>query len=124
MKKILIVENDPAIQSLVALILENEGYMVEGTLHIPASEIAMKRPDLILLDEWINKREGHMLCKEIKAIENLRHIPVIIFSTASDIIDIVKNCGADGYVPKPFELDELVREIKKHLPLTAKREMA
>jgi CheY-like chemotaxis protein len=58
--------------------------------------------DLILLDEWVNKKEGQMLCKEIKTIKKLAQIPVIIFSTAMNIAEIASNCRANGYVHKPL----------------------
>jgi len=61
--------------------------------------------------------EGPMLCKEIKAIERLAHIPVIIFSTAMDIEQIAATCKANGYVHKPFDLDTLITEVRKFLPL-------
>jgi DNA-binding response OmpR family regulator len=116
-KKVLIIENDALIQDIVTYILQSEGYEV-ATAHYAPADLANVDAGLILLDEWINKREGHMLCKEIKAITRLAEVPVIIFSTASDILDIVKVCGADGYVQKPFELDILLTEIRKFLPLS------
>jgi DNA-binding response OmpR family regulator len=115
-KKVLIIENDPEIQEVVAYILENEGYLVSGTPHLPPASLLHHQPDLILLDERVNLIEGHMLCKEIKAVEAFKCIPVIIFSTSADIIEIAKNCNADGYVHKPFDLIDLVTEVKKHLP--------
>jgi DNA-binding response OmpR family regulator len=62
-----------------------------------------------------------MLCKEIKSIAHIAHVPVIIFSTANDITDIVKVCGADGYIQKPFDVDVLLTEIRKFLPLNLQR---
>ena len=118
-KKVLIIENDLEIKQLVSYILELEGYEVTKASHEPISELPTEVADLILLDEWLNKREGHMLCKEIKTVESLKYIPVIIFSTAPDIADIAKNCNADGFVHKPFELDTLINEVKRLLPLKA-----
>jgi DNA-binding response OmpR family regulator len=123
-KKILIVEDDLSIQHIVTYILEVEGYEVTGTVHVPATELKYHNPDLILLDEWVNKIEGHMLCKEIKAVEDLKHVPVVIFSTAMDIEDIAENCEADGFVKKPFDLEILINEVKKHLPLNPLRAFA
>lgn len=115
-KKIHIIENDDEIKNVVAFILEAAGYEVGSCKYDPSAlpDIAC---DLILLDEWINQREGHLLCRDIKAIQNLAHIPVIIFSTATDIEEIVKTCGADGFVRKPFDLDGLLHEVERCLPL-------
>lgn len=115
-KKILIVENDEDIRSIVGMILEDEGYEVVGCAYTLENLMTMEA-DLILLDEWVNKKEGPMLCKEIKQIENLAHIPVIIFSTALDIEEIARNCQANGYVHKPFDLDTLTEEVRRFLPL-------
>ena len=120
-KKVLIIEDDLTIQHIVTYILQSEGFEVIGTPRCSIAEIQHCNADLILLDEWINKREGHMLCKDIKTVEKLKHTPVIIFSTANNIIDIVETCNADGFVSKPFELDVLLAEVKKHLstPVTS-----
>ena len=115
-KKVLIIENDELIMDIVTFILETEGYEVIGAKYAP-TYIEQLQADIILIDEWVNLKQGHMLCKQIKSIANLAHVPVIIFSTANDIADIVKTCGADGYVQKPFDVDVLLAEIKKFLPL-------
>jgi len=117
-KKVCIIENDEEIKQIVTYILELEGYDVVGARYDSAALVRLKA-DLILLDEWVNKREGHMLCREIKAIEALQPVPVIIFSTAPDIADIAKNCNADGFVHKPFDLDTLTAVVKSFLPLPA-----
>ena len=122
-KKVLIIENDELIKDIVTFILELEGYEVIGARYAP-EELQDIQADLILLDEWVNVKQGHMLCKQIKYISKLAHVPVIIFSTASNIMDIVKTCGADGYVQKPFDLDILMAEIKKFLPLQEVPQMA
>jgi DNA-binding response OmpR family regulator len=116
-KKVLIIENDELIKDIVTFILEADGYEVVGARYAP-EDLQDIHADLILLDEWINVKEGHMLCKQIKQISSLANVPIIIFSTAYNIIDIVKTCGADGYVQKPFDLDILITEIKRFLPLS------
>jgi len=117
-KKVLIVENDEDIRHIVGLILENEGYEVSGCAYTLENLLTMEA-DLILLDEWVNHKEGPMLCKEIKAIERLAQIPVIIFSTAIDIERIAVDCRANGYIHKPFELDVLINEVRKFLPIVS-----
>jgi DNA-binding response OmpR family regulator len=116
-KKVLIIENDELIKDIVTFILEADGYEVVGARYA-TEDLQDIHADLILLDEWINVKEGHMLCKQIKQISSLANVPIIIFSTAYNIIDIVKTCGADGYVLKPFDLDILLTEIKRFRPLS------
>jgi DNA-binding response OmpR family regulator len=114
-KKVLIIEDDPGIQELIGYILESEGFQVVTTSHNLSTDLSVHKADLILLDEWVNKKEGHMLCKEIKQVHATRHIPVIILSTSPDIAEIAKNCNADGYLAKPFDIDEIVSLVNKVL---------
>lgn len=114
-KRILLIEDNEDILDVVRFVLEEENYFVIAASPRPASELAVHKADLIVLDEWINKTEGHMLCREIKAIQDLKHIPVIIFSTATDIEEIMETCEADGYVRKPFDIDDLLTEINRCL---------
>jgi DNA-binding response OmpR family regulator len=116
-KKVLIIENDELLKDIVTFILEADGYEVVVARYAP-EDLQEIHADLILLDEWINVKEGHMLCKQIKQITSLANVPIIIFSTAYNIIEIVKTCGADGYVLKPFDLDILLTEIKRFRPLS------
>ena len=115
-KKVLIVENDEDIRNIVGYILENEGYEVAGC-NYTLENLPTMTADLILLDEWVNQKEGPMLCKEIKALEKFAQVPVVIFSTSMDIAGIAANCKANGYVQKPFDLDMLISEVRKFLPL-------
>lgn len=112
-KKVLIVENDLDIQSIVSYLLELEGYEVAAIAPCSADELVRHQADLILLDEWINKMEGHMLCTQIKKVHTMQHIPVVIFSTAVNLEEIAKNCQADGFVHKPFDLQVLIDEVKR-----------
>ncbi len=120
--KILIIENDEDIRSVVSFILEAEGYNVTGAAYALES-LSILKPDLLLLDEWVNNVAGHMLCKEIKAFKAFLHVPVIIFSTALDLKEIATACEADGYLPKPFDIDVLISEVKRLLPLAALTEL-
>ncbi|MDT3405370.1 response regulator transcription factor [Mucilaginibacter terrae] len=113
--KVLLVEDNDEISSIVSWLLEEEGYAVNSTTHLPAKQLAAFEPDLIVLDEWLADIGGHMLCKEIKAMAELAHVPVIIFSTATDIEELMASCGADGFVRKPFDLQELTREVGRLL---------
>lgn len=102
-------------------ILVEQGF---DTLSIPEpddlSEIIPFKPDLILLDEFINDRPGHRLCLQIKEVKALKHIPVIILSTANDIELIASECKANDYIRKPFEVSDMVAKVIRvvnHLPL-------
>jgi len=111
-KRVLIIENDQDIRHIVEFILQEQGF---ETLSIPEpadlSEIIPFGPDVILLDEFINSKPGHRLCRKIKQVPALAAIPVIILSTANDIELIAKECEANDYVTKPFDVEEMVAKV-------------
>jgi DNA-binding NtrC family response regulator len=121
-KRVLIIENDRDIRDLVAMILEDEGF---ETLSMPEPKtlgvVVEFKPHLILIDEFINNKPGHRLCLRIKDSGLLKDIPVIIISTAMDIELIAKECKANDYLRKPFDVKEMVDTVVKALdntPLT------
>lgn len=94
----MIIENDQDIRFIIEYILEEEGFT---TLTMPEpddlSAIIPFGPDVILLDEFINNKPGHRLCRKIKQVRKLAAVPVIILSTANDIEPIVAECDANDY---------------------------
>jgi len=80
---------------------------------IPLNEILSINPDLILLDHVLPKEPGGDYCKRIKTNKETTHIPVIIISANMNVDRIANNACADGYVAKPFDIDELVSTIEK-----------
>jgi DNA-binding response OmpR family regulator len=120
-KRVLIIENDQDIRGIVDFILQEQGF---ETLSIPEpeglSELVNFCADLILLDEFINNRPGHRLCRKIKQIPALAAIPVIILSTANDIELIAAECEANDYLSKPFDVEVIVDKVVRmvnHQPL-------
>ena len=120
-KRVLIIENDHDIRLIVDYILQEQGF---ETLSIPEpeelSDILNFRADVILLDEFVNSQPGHRLCRKIKNIPKLAAIPVIILSTANDIELIVKECNANDYISKPFDIELMVDKVLRivnHQPL-------
>jgi DNA-binding response OmpR family regulator len=120
-KKVLIIENDQDIRHIVEYILTEQGF---ETLSIPEpedlSEIIPFAPDVVLLDEFINSKPGHRLCRKIKKVPALAAIPVIILSTANDIELIAAECEANDHIRKPFEVEDIVDKVSRmvnHQPL-------
>ena len=120
-RRVLIIENDHDIRQIVDYILQEQGF---ETLSIPEPEDLWEllnfRADVILLDEFVNSQPGHRLCRKIKNIPKLAAIPVIILSTANDIELIVKECNANDYISKPFDIELMVDKVLRivnHQPL-------
>ena len=123
-KKVLIIENDSDIRDIISYILEDKGYEVIAVEPRPVDRLHTFKPDLILLDEWLNEREGHLLCTELKDLHETKHVPVIILSTANNIEEIANNCKAEGFVNKPFDLDELLEEVQRCFSANSKADLA
>lgn len=120
-KRVLVIENDQDIRHIVEFVLQENGF---ETLSIPEPEDLSKlvsfQADLILLDEFINSRPGHRLCRKIKNIPVLASIPVIILSTANDIELIAAECEANDHISKPFDINDMIDKVVRmvnHRPL-------
>lgn len=111
-KKVLIIENDHDIRTLVAYLLEEEGFETFSSPEPETlEEIQAFKPHVILIDEFINNQPGHRFCLKIKQSEKLKNIPVIILSTADDIELIVEECKANDFIKKPFDIEVMVEKV-------------
>ena len=72
-------------------------------------------PDILLLDLNLPKMDGRKVLMEIKSDHTLKHIPVIIFSANRNIQEISRQCNADGFIAKPFNLNQLLAVISNHI---------
>lgn len=128
MKKILVVEDDLAIQEMLTLFLESNGFEVISAydgLEAKAVLATHQKIDLILLDWMMPKKSGIDLLKELKTSRKMRPIPVIMLSARAELEDKLEglDSGADDYLPKPFVLKELLsrihsllRRVEEYLP--------
>jgi len=119
--RILIVDDTPAnIQSLAA-ILKSKGYLISAATNgKQALEVlARMQPDLILLDVMMPEMDGFETCRQLKAAEQWRHIPVIFLTAKTETADIVQGfeLGAVDYVAKPFNAHELLARVNTHLTI-------
>ncbi|AYL94813.1 response regulator [Mucilaginibacter celer] len=116
MKKIMIADDDPGIVDAVEIILDFEGYEVSSTAN-GATVLAMESglPDLLLLDIWMSGSDGRDVCRELKNKELTKKMPVIMISASHDIEKSAFEAGADDFLAKPFDIDDLLTKIKKLL---------
>lgn len=115
-RRILIVDDDLAINEAMSLILEDAGYGVIATSDsTQVMEMIKQRPDLILLDIWMPYIDGREVCKMLKSDSSAKHIPVIMVSATRDTETIAKSAGADDFLIKPFEMRELLAKVAQHI---------
>lgn len=114
--RILIVDDDPDILDVLNITLSQEDYEVlqakdgEEALNI----IQNKSPNLVILDYRIPKLNGQEVCRRVKKDILLSHLPIIMLTGSGDVIDKVGglDAGADDYMVKPFEPQELLARIR------------
>jgi DNA-binding response OmpR family regulator len=111
-KKIMIADDDPGIVDAVEMLLEFEGYEVTSTIDgSTVLNMTDELPDLLLLDIWMSGEDGRDICKKLKQLESTKNIPVIMISASRDIKDSAIAAGADDFLAKPFEMNELLKKI-------------
>jgi CheY-like chemotaxis protein len=114
-KKILIADDDPGIIDVMKIVLEDEGFQVITTMNGgDILGLCSEKPDIIFLDIWMSGSNGNIVCRQLKKDKELAHISVIMFSANGNMRKIANDCGADGFLAKPFELDELLDLIQRY----------
>jgi len=117
-RKILVADDDPGIVDAMQILLEVHGYKVLTTLKGEDIEkMCAQKPDLIFMDIWMSGVDGNIICEQLKASPENKNIPIIMFSANWDTKDIALNCGANGFLLKPFEIKELMKLVHEHLPV-------
>jgi len=118
-KKVLVVDDDIDILDVIRIILEDEGYEV-STLdngRDVLKEVASNMPDLILLDVMLCGMDGRDVCKNLKSHALYKSIPIIMISASHNLQGVLKEEGtADGFISKPFDLDNLIAVVHSQFP--------
>ena len=123
--EILLIEDNPGDVRLTKLalkggkILNNISVVMDGA---EAMDFLLKkgkyseavRPDLIILDLNLPKKDGRQVLKEIKDNESLRRIPIVVLTTSRDDQDVLKsyNLHANAYITKPLDLDQFIDVVR------------
>ncbi|MBN1200474.1 MAG: response regulator transcription factor [Anaerolineae bacterium] len=115
-EKVLIIDDEDMTVQLIGMLLERRGYEV-----VPAyrAEDGLRKaygthPDLVLLDIMMPDMDGWEVCRRLRELSD---VPIIFLTAKDDVSDVVKGLemGADDYVVKPYDNDELVARIKAQL---------
>ena len=124
-QEILIVDDAPENIDILSEALSKYKRLIatngEKALKIAFGE---NKPDLILLDIEMPSMDGYEVCRKLKANEKTKNIPVIFLTGRSDRKDIIKGfqLGAQDYITKPFDIEELISRVNTHLELKFSRE--
>jgi len=123
-EKILVIDDEETTVQLLAILLEHKGFEVIKAYR--ADEGLRKayrtQPDLVLLDIMMPAMDGYEVCRRLRELSD---VPIIFLTAKTDTKDIVKGLemGADDYVVKPYDNDELVARIRAHLRRTPRQQL-
>jgi len=120
MTKILIIDDEIQATNLLEMILSRKGY---ETISVNDSSIAIQvanstNPDLILLDLMMPDPDGFKVCRMLRADSRFLFTPILIITALDDTDSkiVAYGAGADSYLIKPYDADELITTITKLLP--------
>jgi len=118
-KKILVVDDEADLVETVRFPLEMEGFtvLVSYNGEDALNQARKENPDLILLDLMLPKLDGYKVCRLLKFDERYKHIPILMLTAKTQEKDklLGKETGADEYITKPFDIDEVMKKVKAYL---------
>ncbi len=116
-KHILIIEDEVDANLFMETALQAEGYATKGVFsgHEGLAQLDRQDFDLILLDIMMQELDGIETCRRIRAHERGATLPICMITASVDVEKVVASfqAGANGYIVKPFELDELLNKIRE-----------
>ena len=114
MPKLLLIDDDKDLLEVTQGLLKKRGYEVsiETNWEDALAKIETFKPQIILLDVFLNGVDGLEICKQIKSMPNTKDIPVLIFSAYPRVAEsVIYEYGADDFIEKPFEVNDLIAKV-------------
>ena len=115
MKKIIFADDDPTIQDVIHLILDDRYEIKTYTDGAPLLYGDFELPDLFLVDRQLLSVDGLEICRHLKKQSTTKDIPVIIISASPNITSLAQSAGADDVIEKPFLIQELRQKIASYI---------
>ena len=113
---IVVADDDPSILEAMKLVLEFHDYTVETVSDgAVVDAVETLQPKMLFLDISMPGIDGRDICKQLKAVETTKHIPVIMISANCSLPKSMKESGANDYLAKPFDLQDLLDKVSKYL---------
>jgi DNA-binding response OmpR family regulator len=112
-KKILIIDDDPDIRTVMEILLRKNGYEVDtaSRREMAIEKLESFRPSVVLLDVLLSGSDGRDLCREIKASKDYSDTTVIMLSAHPGAAENISSYGADDFIAKPFQAQSLLEKL-------------
>src|SRR6266498_1054079 len=113
--RILVLDDDPDIGTMIKMMLEYKGYAVTVSDRAEQAEEVLRNNniDLIIMDMLLSGVNGTDICAELKQNNSTSHIPVMMISAHPNAKEICLLAGADEFIAKPFDMQDILSKIKK-----------
>lgn len=113
MTKILIIDDDPDVRTVMNVLLKKNGYEVEtaSQREEALSKLTNFQPSVVLLDVLLSGTDGRELCQEIKSNDKTKNIQVVMISAHPGAAENISSYGADDFVSKPVNTEILLEKL-------------
>ncbi len=115
--KILLLDDNKDLLLIVQIILKGQGYdtVQAGCVEEAVQKIRIHKPSLILMDVFIKDEDGRVLCSQLKKNNETNSIKIIMMSGIESDNDSVYAIGADDFMQKPFDYDDLLQKVQRQM---------
>ncbi|MGI8419013.1 MAG: response regulator [Candidatus Levyibacteriota bacterium] len=114
---IVVADDDPAILEAMRMVLELYNFKVETIADgVVVPKLRKLRPQLLFLDIRMSGADGRTICKKLKTEADTKHIPVVMISANTNLRHCMEEAGANDYLAKPFDMNDLLTKVEKYLP--------
>ena len=116
-KTVILCDDDEGILEIAKIVLEDQGYRVLTCVDSRKmfDLVSHEKPNLVLIDLWMPHLNGDVIALTLKNHNTTKNIPIVIISANRDTEEIAVQVGANGYLAKPFDINDLEAIVEKHL---------
>ena len=113
----MILDDDPDLCTMIKMMLEYKGYAaVEANNEQDARKLMTeKQIDLIIMDMLLSGTDGTDVCRRLKNDQTLAQVPILMFSAHPNAKDACLKAGADDFIAKPFEMNDLLDKVSRYV---------
>jgi two-component system response regulator VicR len=120
-QKILLLDDNRDLLQIIQIILKGQGYetVLAACIREAEQKIRIHRPGLILMDVFLADEDGRAFCSQIKHEDGTRSIRVILMSGDDSNAGLIHRVGADDFLVKPFDYNDLLERVQKQMEVAA-----